>query len=112
MAQVDRRGGLLGDQFSVQLDRLDSPATVRLPGMAGAMVEVLSHLNRLIDGTYGAFFAHPLGEEDLFAGTREEFRVTTDYLQQVLQDNVGNLELAAPALREIASQYRQADGQA
>ncbi|MEV8439845.1 hypothetical protein AB0425_20925 [Actinosynnema sp. NPDC051121] len=101
----------MGDQFSVQLDRLDSLARDRLPGMAGALVEVLSHLNHVIDGTYGAFFAHPLGQEDVFAGTREEFRVTTDFLQQVLQDNVGNLELAALALREIASRYRRADGQ-
>lgn len=101
----------MGDQFSVQLDRLDSLAGERLPGMAGAMGEALSHLNRVIDETDGAFIAPPSGQEDLFAGARTEFRVTTDYLQQVLQDNVGNLELAAKALREIASRYRQADGQ-
>ncbi|MBB5807799.1 uncharacterized protein YukE [Saccharothrix ecbatanensis] len=101
----------MGDQFSVQLEQLDSVANKRLPGMANTLAEVLANLNRAMEQAPGAFTNHPSSDRDLFQGTRNDFQVTTDFLQQVLQDNVGNLELASKALREIASRYRQADGQ-
>ncbi|GLZ31144.1 hypothetical protein Lesp02_33320 [Lentzea sp. NBRC 105346] len=101
----------MGDQFSVQLDQLDDLANKRLPGIGHCLSEVLSNLNRAIDESYGAFVAAGASAQ-LFEETKNEWDPTADFLQQVLQDNVENLDLASKALKEIAHRYRQADGQA
>ena len=101
----------MSDQFSVQLDRLDDLADKRLPGMRDCLSEVLGHLNRAIDESFGAFIAVG-SREHLYEGAKREWDPTADFTQQVLQDNVENLELASKALKEIAHRYRQADGQA
>ncbi|TWP52623.1 hypothetical protein FKR81_09975 [Lentzea tibetensis] len=101
----------MGDQFSVQLDNLDSLAKNRLPGMSRCLSQVLGHLNRTVDESYGAFVAVG-SQEHLYEGVKREWDPTADFMQRVLRDNVENLELAARAIGEIAHRYRQADGQA
>lgn len=101
----------MGDQFSVQLDKLDDLADKRLSGMRECLSEVLGHFNHVIDESFGAFVAVGAAER-LFEGAKVEWDPTADYMQQVLQDNVENLDLAAKAIKEIAHRYRQADGQA
>ena len=101
----------MGDQFSVQLENLDDLSRKHLPKMAECLNEVLGHLGRTMDEARGAFLSAG-GTGELFWSVNAGWEPTADFLQQVLQDNVENLGLAAKAIGEIAHRYRQADGQA
>lgn len=111
------------DQFYVQLEGLDNIANVRLPAIAdsiakadGQLKEAVGWITRTFD-TRGrsyrdeAWDARQTNLYYLFWRPGNECYYTMDFMRQIFQDNVENVNLAAGAMREIAARYRAADGQ-
>lgn len=102
----------MGDGFTVELENLDSAADILEKKMAGGMEATRSSLTAAMDLEYKGFDSADQCVYHLFSKLGREFQETTDFMQQVLEDNRDNLLLAAQAIRQIAHRYREADGQA
>lgn len=112
------------DQFYVQLDRLDSLANTRLPAIAdsiananAALKEATGWITRTFDTRGRSADDVPWNAEQpylfyLFWRPGNECYYAMDFMRQIFEDNHENVNLAAQAIREIATRYRQADGQA
>lgn len=112
------------DQFYVQLDRLDSLANTRLPAIAdsiananAALKEATGWITRTFDTRGRSYDDKPWNAEQpylfyLFWRPGNECYYAMDFMHQIFEDNHENVNLAAQAIREIATRYRQADGQA
>lgn len=112
------------DQFYVQLDRLDSLANTRLPTIADSIAnanaelkEAAGWITRTFDTRGESYEDKPWNAEQpylfyLFWRPGNECYYAMDFMRQIFEDNRENVDLAAQAIREIATRYRQADGQA
>ncbi|GLZ31148.1 hypothetical protein Lesp02_33360 [Lentzea sp. NBRC 105346] len=101
----------MGDGFTVQVENLDKIATILGIEMAGGLEMARRNLTLAMEAEVRGFDTANTCGYHLFQLLGREFRETTDFMQQVLEDNRDNLQLAAAAVREVAKRYREADGQ-
>lgn len=111
------------DQFYVQLDRLDELGNKRLPAIAesiananAALKEATGWITRTFDTRGRSYEDTPWNAEQpylfyLYWRAGNECYYAMDFMRQIFEDNHENVDLAAQAIREIATRYRQADGQ-
>jgi hypothetical protein len=102
----------MGDSFTVELENLDAAARILETEMAGGMEATRRSLTAAMEIEFKGFDSGDQCVYHLFSKLGREFQETTDFMEQVLEDNRDNLLLAAQAIREIAKRYREADGQA
>jgi hypothetical protein len=112
------------DQFYVELDKLDDLANNRLPAIAESIAnanaglkEAASWITRTFETRGQSARDVPWNAEQtflfyLFWRPGNECYYAMDFMRQIFEDNHENVTLAAQAIREIASRYREADGQA
>ncbi|SDD18923.1 hypothetical protein SAMN05216174_108106 [Actinokineospora iranica] len=108
----------------MHLSALDDLGRNRLPGISQSMstaLEKLTEATGWITRTFdtrgasmdtGGFDTSMPYRHYLFWQPGNECYYTLDFVKQVFQDNRDNVDLAAQAIVEIATRYRQADGQA
>jgi hypothetical protein len=112
------------DQFEVQLDRLDDIWKNRLPEIANAIGDAGEELKQSIDWITRTFDTRGSSYDDgpwnaeqpfqdyLFWRAGNECYYAMDFMRRIFEDNHENVVLATRAVQEIATRYRQADGQA
>jgi hypothetical protein len=112
------------DQFYVQLDKLDDVANNRLPAIAESIANANARLKDATDWITRTFDTRGRASDGgswnaeqpylfyLFWRPGNECYYAMDFMRQIFEDNHENVNLAAQAVREIASRYREADGQA
>jgi len=116
------------DEFYVELDRLDDLGNNRLPAISQSLANAHSELWAATEWITRAFDTrgqsverdapwdpkapHPLNGRSLYYKAGNECYYAMDFMRQVFEDNVENVNLAAQAVREIARRYREVDGQA
>jgi hypothetical protein len=116
------------DQFYVELDLLDDLGNNRLPAISQSLSNAHNQLWAATDWITRAFDTRgdsynreapwdphapdELNGVSLYYKAGNECFYAMDFMRQILEDNVENVNLAAQAVREIALRYRQVDGQA
>lgn len=108
----------------MQLDMLDDVANNRLPAIAESIANANARLKDATDWITRTFDTRGRASENgqwnaeqpylyyLFWRPGNECFYAMDFMRQIFEDNHENVNLAAQAVREIASRYREADGQA
>lgn len=115
------------DQFYVELDRLDDLGDNRLPAISQSLSNAHGGLRDATDWITRAFETRGQSHDpdapwdpkapdelnglSLHYGAGNECYYAMDFMRQIFEDNVENVNLAAQAVREIARRYRQVDGQ-
>lgn len=116
------------DQFYVELDSLDNLGNNRLPAISETLANALEGLWSATDWISDAFDNRGSSSQrdvpwdprapalvngrSLYFQAGNECFYAMDFMRQVFEDNIENVNLAAQAVREIALRYRQVDGQA
>ncbi|MFD4638170.1 hypothetical protein ACFWN2_12690 [Lentzea sp. NPDC058436] len=93
--------------FKTEAENLDSAANQALAPLAGELSAARAQL--AATGEFDEAFS--AGQGSLCEPALASWQEARGYLERVFEDNAETLGLAAKALREIASRYREADTQ-